>query len=508
MQSRTEKSIRNIKYAIVGQAVGILISFVSRRIFVGFLSAEYLGINGLFTNILSILSLAELGVGTAIVFSLYKPLSENDTEKIKSLMSLFKKAYRIIGFFVVAVGIALTPFLNIFVSDMPDISNIKLIYILFVLNSAVSYFFTYKRSLIIADQNRYIATLYRYSMFFALNVVQIIVLATTRNFIFYLAAQVCCTVLENILVSKKANKLYPYLKEKGIKPLNQEDKGVISKNIRAMLMHRIGGVVVNGTDNILLSRLVSVVAVGVYSNYFLITNALNMVILLLTDSITASLGNLGATGDEEQNCDMFSVLNFGVFWIYGFSSICLFILFNPFIKLWLGESYMFDSNMVAIIVVNYYISGMRRSSIAYRDALGLYWFDRYKPIFEAAINLGVSILLGLKMGIIGIFIGTAVSTLTTCFWVEPYVLYKYGFHKSPLPYFLRYAKNTLICVAVGGLTFLITRLVPFDGMLGFVIIAVICLFVPNLVFFPFFYKTKEYKYLVTVTKKIFGRVEK
>lgn len=501
MQSRTENSIRNIKYAVVGQTVGILISFIARRVFVQLLSAEYLGINGLFTNILSILSLAELGVGTAIVYSLYKPLMENNVEKVKSLMSLFKKAYIIIGCAVAVIGLSLTPALDFFVSDMPDIPEIKLIYVLFVLNSAVSYFFTYKRSLIIADQNRYVATLYRYSMYFALNVVQIIVLAMTHNFIFYLVAQVFGTVIENILISRKANKLYPYLKDKDIAPLKKEDVDVISRNIRALLMHRIGGVVVNGTDNLLLSRLVSVTSVGLYSNYYLITNALNMVIVLLTDSVTASLGNLAAMGDEGRNHEIFKVLNFAVFWIYGFWAICLSILFNPFIKLWLGEIYLFDFYIGAIIVVNFYISGMRRSVLAYRDALGLYWFDRYKPIFEAAINLGVSIWLGLKIGAAGIFIGTAISTLTTCFWVEPYVLYKYGFHKSLFPYFLRYVKYTLICIAAGAFTYWITMFVHVDGILGFALIAVICMVVPNVVFLLVFYRTKEFKYLLAMVRK-------
>lgn len=500
--SRTEKSVKNLTYAIAGQSVGLLISFVSRKIFVQYLSAEYLGINGLFTNILAILSLAELGVGAAIVYSLYKPLAEGDREKVKSLMALFKRAYTVIGCAIAVCGVALTPFLDIFVSEMPDISHIELIYVLFVANSAISYFFTYKRSLIIADQNRYVATFYRYAMYLCLNVAQIIVLILTRNFILYLCLQVFSTLLENILISVKADKLYPYLRDKNIALLEKDDKDKISKNIRAMVAHKIGGVVVNGTDNLLLSRLVSVVAVGLYSNYYLITSALNSVIGLLSESITASLGHLGATEDEEKNHSIFNILNFALFWIYGFSAICLFVLFNPFIELWLGDSFLFERGLVALIVFNYYITGMRKSVLVYRDALGLYWFDRYKPIFESLINLAVSIWLGLKMGATGIFIGTAVSTITTCFWVEPYMLFRHGFHKSVFSYFLRYGVYTAICVAAGAATYWLTTLVTVGGLWGFVLMAVICAIVPNTVFILVFHRTGEFKYLRGVLMKL------
>lgn len=499
--SRTENSIRNIKYAVIGQAAGILISFISRRIFIQFLNEQYLGVDGLFTNILTMLSLAELGVGAAIVYSLYTPLAEGDVQKIKSLMYLFKRAYTVIGCVIGAFGLALTPALGLFVSEMPDIPQIRLTYILFVANSASSYFFSYKRSMIIADQKRYIATGYRYITYFFLSVAQIFVLVLTRNYILYLLIQIVGTVAENALISKRANAMYPYLKSRDIAPLNRVDFNEIVRNTGSMMLHKVGGVVVQGTDNLLLSKLVGVVAVGVYSNYYLIINAINIVVGLLTQSITASLGNLGATEAGEKKLEVFSVLNFGVFWIYGFSSICLLVLFNPFIELWLGERYLFDFELVIIIVVNFYVNGMRKGVLTNRDALGLYWADRYKPIFEALINLIVSIWLGLKFGAHGIFFGTVVSTLATCFWVEPYILYKYGFNERVGAYFKNYGEYTLICIIAGVPTYLITGHILIDGIGGLVVKFVICVTLPNLVFLLAFHRRAEFKYLWDLVKR-------
>lgn len=493
--SRVAKTARNLKTVLIWQIVGVVISVISRKIFLSFLSADYLGINGLFSNILSILSLAELGLGTAIAYVLYKPLAENDTEKIKSLMRMFRKYYLVISMVVAGVGLVLTPFLSFFIADMPNIPNLQFIYVLFVVNLAVSYLFTYKRSLIIADQNRYIITNYHYIMFFCLNVVQIIVLILTRNYILFIFMMICATVLENILISIKSNKLYPYLRERDVKPPDIADKKALSKNVSAMMFHRMGGVIVNGTDNLLIAKFVGVLSVGLYSNYLLVLTALNNVFFSFIDSTIASLGNLGATESEEKTYTVFKAHNFLLAWLYGFTAICLFALFNPFIEIWVGRQYAFSMSTVAIIVSNFYINGMRRSVLAFRDAMGLYWYDRYKPIFEIIINLGVSIFLGMKLGLVGILLGTSISTLSTCFWVEPYILFKWGFKKKSFSYFISYIKYTGIVLVAGLLTHLTMCLVGSGGLGNFIIRMVICAIIPNVFFFCVFRKTAEFGYV-------------
>jgi len=500
--SRSKNTFRNLKYAVIGQGFGLMISLVSRIVFLHTLSDEYLGLNGIFANILSVLSLAELGVGAAIIYSMYKPLAENDIYKIKALMSLYKKAYITVGIVIAFMGSALVPFLNVIIKDIPDIPYIKLIYLLFVINTSVSYFFSYKRSLLIADQKRYIATLYRYGFYLLLNSAQIIMLLTTRNYIAFLLLQIANTLLENIFVSLKADKLYPYLKDKNRAELNSEEKHTIIQNVKAMVFHKIGNTIVTGTDSILISMFVGVVEVGLYSNYLLIINALNTVYGLAFQSVTASIGNLGATESNIKNKFIFDCLNFLGFWIYGFSSIALFVLFNPFIRIWLGEEYLFPLPVVFIIIVNFYLTGMRKSVLTYRDALGLFWYDRYKAVFEAVINLIASVILVKYMGIGGILVGTIISTLTTCFWVEPYVLFKYGLKQSFRPYLAKYVLYTIIMFMVGAFTWVISSAFSDYTIYGFAGKALVCIIVPNIMFLTLFWKTDEFQYLLNTLQLI------
>ena len=364
--TRTKSTINNLIWAFIGQAIGLIVSFVARIIFIKVLGAEYLGLNGLFTNILTILSLAELGVGSAITYSLYKPLAQNNKEKLKMLMNVYKNVYRVIGTIILFLGIALTPFLNIFIKDIPNIDNIEIIYILFVINTAVSYFYSFKRNLIIADQNRYIATIYRYGCYIIMNLIQIIYIVLTKNYLGFLILQIAFTFIENILVSIKANKMYPYLKEKKIQKIDKKTKSEIIKNTKAMMMHKIGGIVVNSTDNVLISKFIGLIEVGKYSNYVLITTALNTIISQIYNSLTAGIGNLYVENDKQKMYNVFKKVNFLTFAVTFFSCIFLMVLFNDIIQLMADSSYLLEIWVVFVIVLNFYITTMRKSVISFR----------------------------------------------------------------------------------------------------------------------------------------------
>lgn len=498
--SRTSNSIKNIKYAMIGQIMIILVNFLTRTVFARVLSAEYLGLNGLFSNILSVLSLAELGVGSAIIYSMYKPLADKDELKLKALMNFYKKIYSVIGFFIFSVGVGLTPFLLAFIKDVPNIPYIKTIYVLYVANSAFSYLFSYKRSFLIADQKKYIDSFYQYAFYLIRNVLQIIILLTTKNFLLYLIIQIIITVVHNVTISAKTDRLYPFLKEKNDVKMDKEDTALIVKNTRALVMHKIGGVLVLGTDNLIISKFVGIVEVGLYSNYVMIIMALDQAIEVVFQSLTSSIGNLGVTENGDKKIFVFKTINLIGFWIVSFVSICLFILFNPFINLWLGAEYLFPSSVVLLIVINFYFSGRRRSVLTFKDALGLFWYDRYKPLFESSINLIFSLVLVQYFGIGGVIIGTIVSALTVCLTVEPYVLYKYGFKISSKSYYLEYAMHTLITIVVGAITWVICTLfsdATFGSFLGKLIVSVI---IPNLIFIIIFWKTQEFQYLMGILK--------
>ena len=346
-ESRMKNSIKNFRYGAFTQILSTVFSFISRTVFIKILGEQYLGINGLFTNILTVLSFAELGIGNAIIFSMYKPIAIDDTEKVNALMNLYKKCYRIIGVVVLLVGVAITPFINLFIKDPPNIpESLYFIYLLYVINTALSYFFTYKKSIISAHQKEYIINGYR--MFFIVfkNIVQIAFLVVTHNFIVYLILQIICTFLENLSLSIKANKMYPYIETNNYQEISKEEKGTIFKNVKSLIMYKFGSVILNGTSNIVISKMIGVVIVGFYSNYLMIVQAVSNVVGNALNGITANIGNLNATANEKVKEKTFYELFFISVWIFGFCSIALLTLLNPFIELWIGNNYLLEYKLL------------------------------------------------------------------------------------------------------------------------------------------------------------------
>ena len=272
-----------------------------------------------------------------------------------------------------------------------------------------------------------------------------------------------------------------------------------------MIAHKLGGVVVFGTDNVLIAYFVGAVSVGLYSNYLLITQSLKSAYSMIFRAMTASIGNLCAAEDTAHAQAVFWRVDLLTRWIYGFSAVCLVVLFNPFISLWLGADYLFSMPIVLLIVLSFYVTGMRQSVLTFREAMGLYWYDRHKPLFESAINLAVSILLAKPFGIVGIFIGTVVSTLSTCTWVEPYILFRHGFGAPVGKYFVHYALNTLLTAFAGAATWCICALLPQTGFGSFIIKVLLCCVIPNLFFLLVYGKTSEFRYFLTLGKSVLGK---
>lgn len=499
---RTSNSIKNTTYAACGQIFVTIFSFVNRTIFIKILGANYLGVNGLFSNVLSMLSLAELGIGSAIIYNMYKPLAEKDENKIKALMNVYASAYHIIGCIIAILGIILVPFLNYLIKDKPNIPHLTIIYLMFLGNSVTTYFFAYKSSIIIADQKSYINTINQMKFTLIQNVIQIILLITTKNYFLYLGVQVACSFMTNISISIKCDKIYPFLKNEKKEYLSKQDKGKLYKDIKAMMAHKMGAVIVNGTDNFLISAFVGVYFVGLYSNYIMIINTINLFIEQVFTAVTASVGNLTVEESNEKSYSIYKKILFINFWMYGFCSISLWILINPFIAMWIGSKFNMGKNIVLMIVINFFIGGMRKTTLMFRDTLGLFWNDRFVPCFEATINLVISIILVKNFGIIGVIIGTFISTMTTCFWVEPYIVYKHGFKKSLKEYIARYAIYAMVTIIAAVITQLACSIFNTYTFMSIVERGVFCLIIPNILFAILFFKTEEFKYSVSLLNKI------
>ena len=505
---RLVNSVRNTSYALIGEIVSTILNFLSRTFFIWILGVEYLGINGLFANILSMLSLAELGVGNAITYNLYKPLAENNHEKIMGLMCLYRKAYRIIGISVFFIGCFLLPFLDVIIKDRPDIDSFYLIYFLFILNSTITYFYSYKRSIIIADQKSYLNTKNLIKFKIIQIISQIFILVITKSYILFLIIQILTDFLANICISREINKIYPYLKENNKDNLDFATKKNIFKNILALMSHKFGNVIVNGTDNILISSFLGIYWVGIYSNYSMIIGIVNRFMIQIFSSIMSSVGNVNALEATDKSYNIYKKIFFMNFYLYGFCSITLWNLINPFISFWLGEKYILNENIVIILIFNFFIMGMRQTTTIYNTTLGLFWNDRYRPLIEAIINLSVSIILVKYYGIIGIFFGTFISTLTTSFWIEPYLLYKHKFSLPVSLYFKTYSLYMIVTIFVAIIIKIITINFIKYNFCYIILRLLLCIIIINLCFILVFINTEEMKYFLNMFKKIIQRILK
>ena len=326
------------------------------------------------TDVLSMLSLAELGFSVSITYSLYRPVAQGDTEMIKSLVRLYRRVYRAVGLAVLALGLSLTPFLSFFFKEIPpNIPNIPLLYVLSLINAGIPYFFTYRSTLLFVHQKKYIETSIRAVVSLAATAAQVAVLFLTGNYLFYLYIAIGATVAQNAAIVVKTGRLFPYLREKNVRPLPAGTLDEIYRNVRAMLLHRIGTVAVFNTDNLLISKFVGVAAAGLYSNYMMIRGFLNILVTALFDAITAALGHLTATQTEASKQITFRRLNFFSAWLFGWMSICLFCLYDPFIDLWLGKGYLLSKPAVLLLVLNFYFSSMRTPVNNTKSVLGLFW---------------------------------------------------------------------------------------------------------------------------------------
>lgn len=502
---RVDNVIKNSYFAMIAQTVTIIFKAVTQIVFVRTLNAEYLGINGLFSNILTMLSLTELGVGSAILYNMYAPVAKNDTSRIKSLMNFYKNTYFKIGILVMLIGCGLTPFLEFLIKDQPNIPNLRLIYILYVLNNAVSYFFVYKQSIFIATQHSYVVMKINLVKTILLNGFQIILLIVTKAFMPYLMISIIMTIVFNMITSYIADKGHPYLKEPHIE-LSKEEKKAIYKDVYAMMAHKVGGVIVTGTDNMLLSTFVGIVSVGLYSNYLLVISSVKGFLNQIYDAVVSSIGDLVNKEDGEKIYKTYKQLLFISFWVTGWFCIGFSCLVNIFIEITFGKDYLLDIPIVWLIALNFYItdlSGIRAITNKFKAAQGLFWNDRYKSYFESAINLIASILFLKLWGFIGVLLGTLLSTLTTCFWVEPYVLYKYGFRRRLSEYFKLFFKYFMSVMIAWIISFMITM--KLSGFSGLVMGVIICLFVPNLLFWLIYRKTDEFQGMLAVIKRAVGK---
>lgn len=500
--SRMAKSAQNATAAFVNKLVNLVLSFVSRRLFIDLIGIEYLGINGLFTEILGMLSLADLGFGTAMAYSFYKPIAENDKNKIAELITFYRKVYNIIAVAVAAVGIALIPFLDIIVNTERDIPYLEVYYLVFLANTVVSYLFVYKSSIITASQKEYIVMKYQTWIIVAKVVLQILVVVLTHNYLLYISVSVFTTLANNLLISKKANELYPEIKER--RELPKQEKKEIFSNLKSVFIYKISSTLLNSTDNTLMSMICGTALVGCYSNYRTITTNYNAFIAILFGSLTASIGNLVVKNSEEKRYEVFQIMQMVSYVIATFSVVEMYLLMEDFMVLiWLGtDQYLLDHFTLIAILLNLYLGSVLQPLWSYRSATGLYRKTRYIMLITAILNVVLSIILGKMFGIGGIILATFISKITTYVWYEPVVLFKDYFNMSVWKYFLENIVNVLLLLLCCVITVICTKHFAERTVLNWVIKAVVGAVVVLVVYAIRYGRTKEFKTLVQKVKNI------
>lgn len=504
--NRTKNSARNAGIAVISKILTIIITFISRTIFIKYLGEEYLGVNGLFTNILMILSFAELGIGNAIIFKLYKPIADNDKEKIKTLVYFYKKAYFLIGLIIFFLGLLIIPFLGVMINNAPDIKeSITFIYILFLINTTISYFFTYKKSVISGFQKEYIINIVTLITTFIQNIIQIIILVVSQNYILYLITLIASTIMNNVINSYIADKLYPYINEKEYSKLDKKEQKNIFNDVKSLIIYKLGYVLSNGTDNIIISSFLGVGQVGLLSNYTTITSAITSLLSTPFNSLTASIGNLNTIKDNDRKESVFYQILFISFIIYGYVSIATGILLNRFITIWLGIDYALAFSISIAIAFNLYIDGMRFVNYTFRNTLGLFKKGRFLPLLSSISNVILSIILVKYAGMFGVLIATGVTRLLIMTWYDPYLIHKNAFKTSSTRYYKTYIYYLVVSIITFILCTKIDRTISITGILGFIISGMVVSVIIFILFLLCTFKLKEFK---ETKERIAGLIKK
>lgn len=508
--SRTEYSYLNILAGVGGYSVSIILSLFNRMVFTRTLPADYLGINGLFTNILSMLSLAELGIGGAVVYALYKPLANDDHEKVASIVKLFGKAYAIIGSVIFAAGLCLMPFLTRIVGEHPEIpENIYLIFGLFLFNTASSYFFTYRSTLLMAAQQNYYNTGINYLILSIQEVIQAIYLFLTHEYIGYLIIQVVGGLTYNVIISRVAVRKHPYIVGKSIPPLPKEESRKIFNDVRDLTIYKVSGLLVNSTDNILITYFKGLSFTGLTSNYTLLVTTLNSLIGQIFGGITASVGNHNATEPVEKKHETFLMLDFLNFWIFGWGTLGIYFCSTDLVQLLFGKSYALPDAIPLIMAINFYISGTTNMIGIYKHTMGMFKYGRFIQLVTGTLNIVLSILMGNLWGLSGILIATAISRAVTHTWYTPYVVYKYAFRKSLLVYIKKHITYLVSLIIAGAICKITLSGIDCSLLLTAILRIILCSVIFNLTILILYSKTNEFKqfrqYCLAIVKKVINK---
>ena len=501
--ARTKNTLRNIAYGALNRVINIVLPFITRTVILYVMGTQYLGLSSLFTSILSFLSLTEMGIGAAMVYSMYKPIAQNDYTTIRALLNLYKKLYRIIGTIILMLGLALMPFLKILVpEELPPDINLHLLYAIYLINAVLSYLlFAYKNAVLQAyqrnDINSKIAALITPVSY----AVMLTCLFLTKNYYTYVIWLPIFTVATNFLRLVFVNRNFPDLQPEG--EISSELKRSIFKKTTALIGTKLNTVILNAADNLVMSAFLGLTAIAMYGNYHYIMSSIIGFLGIAYGSMTAGLGNSLQTDSLDTNYRNFEKFSFINSWMVGWCTVCLVCLYQPFMKIWVGEDLMFPFYVILELGLYFYIYQIRKVPVVYKDAAGIWWEDRFRPYVCMIVNVVLNITLVQIIGISGIILSTVFSLLVSIPW-ENYTIFKYVFHRSSRAYYGKMILSAGTMLLAGGATLWICSLLG-DGIPAFLLKGCVCVTVPNVIFAVLNCKRTEFRETIALAQRILKR---
>ncbi|QHQ63609.1 oligosaccharide flippase family protein [Anaerocolumna sedimenticola] len=507
--NRTKNASRNIIYGVILKTYQLIIPFVMRTAMIYLLGVQYLGLNSLFTSILQVLNLAELGVGSAMVYSMYKPIAEDDTTTICALMRLYKIYYRVIGLVVCAAGLVLLPFIPKLISgNVPSDINVYVLYLMNLAATVLSYWlFAYKNSILQAHQRVDITSKVMILTETIKYVLQFAVLAIFHNYYYFVIIILLTQIMTNIITAIASDKMYPKFQAKGNLP--KEEIQQINHRIRDLFTSKIGAVIVNSADTIVISAFLGLTVLAIYQNYFYLITAMIGLITTVFASVTAGIGNSIIVETEEKNFKDLQKFTFIIAWIAGVCVSCFLCLFQPFMRVWVGENLLLDFSVVICFCIYFFMLEINQLLNTYKDAAGIWHEDRFRPLVTALANLGMNLVMVQFWGIYGIILSTVLSMF---FVGMPWLLHNLFtvlFDKKLLGEYLRKLMLYVVVVFVSTCTtYWICSLILLPDIPLIIVRLTICCIIPNLIFLIAYHRMDEFKGSMKLADKMMkGKIQ-
>ena len=506
---RTKNATRNIVFGVILKAYQIAVPFIMRTAMIYFMGVQYLGLNSLFTSILQVLNLAELGVGSAMIYSMYQPIADDDNMTICALMKLYRTYYRVIGFVIAAIGCFLTPFIPKLISgDVPSGINIYILYLLNLGATVLSYWlFAYKNSILQAHQRTDVVskvTLVTSTIQYAL---QLFVLWAFKNYYLYVLVMLATQAITNVATALVADKLYPQFKPRGSLPKQEVSK--INHRIRDLFTSKIGAIIVNSADTIVISAFLGLTALAVYQNYYFILTSITGFITVIFSAVTAGIGNSLVVETKEKNLQDLNVFTFIICWIAGFCSCCFLNLYQPFMELWVGKDLMLDYAIVICFVIYFYVYEVNQLLNTYKDAGGIWHEDRFRPLVTAICNLLLNLIMVQFWGLYGIILSTILSMLLVGMpWLFHNLFTMLFENKNMKRYVTSIAFYVFVSACAGVVSVIVCNRINLGLWITLVVRLILCIIIPNAIFLAVYHRTDEFKQSVLLVNKMLrGKID-